>query len=484
MSDEHGNDDARVSYLESEINRLRVEMDEVRGAARSAGKHVQRQVESRWRRFYGRFYGKLTSRGFWFRYVALVATIGVMWYGFEVAVDRERQRLLAPVCGVSTAMETPNSARSAYELGQSFRSLQEFDTDIVRPYVDAKMATLGEHLGLFVLGLRAKPPEPERISKYEMQPVAITDVCGACPTGAISSETEEHDGDRVALTRRVAQDAGFTGVDLDIAVQVAGAESAHWADAEGQNTDSHRSVDRGLWQINSHWNADKFSMGDWRDPAVNARMAFAVWKEGGWDRWTTYRSGAYLKHPTGAESADSPAQDAEIAPVAAGVTPGTVFANYCSQAETPHETDPFIAVGNAPGGWGGHENGKIPAVALQPLATAPGQSLRADAARAFDEMSRAHQSDVGRPLSVTDSYRTLAEQHAVAREKGLYKNGGLAAVPGTSNHGWGLAVDLDLNAESQRWMRANGARYGFKEDTAREPWHWAFYGAAGPVRAG
>lgn len=46
--------------------------------------------------------------------------------------------------------------------------------------------------------------------------------------------------------------------------------------------------------------------------------------------------------------------------------------------------------------------------------------------------------------------------------------------PGTSPHGWGMAVDLDLNAQAQSWMRANAGRFGFVEDTPREPWHWVY----------
>jgi D-alanyl-D-alanine carboxypeptidase len=58
--------------------------------------------------------------------------------------------------------------------------------------------------------------------------------------------------------------------------------------------------------------------------------------------------------------------------------------------------------------------------------------------------------------------------------KGLYSQGGLAAKPGTSEHGWGMATDLDLNNKAQAWMRANGEKYGFVENTPREPWHWAY----------
>jgi LAS superfamily LD-carboxypeptidase LdcB len=59
--------------------------------------------------------------------------------------------------------------------------------------------------------------------------------------------------------------------------------------------------------------------------------------------------------------------------------------------------------------------------------------------------------------------------------KGLYSNGGYGAVPGTSNHGWGLAVDIDVTSPStMAWVRANAYRFGFVEAVPREPWHWEF----------
>ena len=50
----------------------------------------------------------------------------------------------------------------------------------------------------------------------------------------------------------------------------------------------------------------------------------------------------------------------------------------------------------------------------------------------------------GVSIGVTDSYRSYGEQVDLARRKGLYSQGGLAAKPGTSDHGWGLSLDLDL----------------------------------------
>jgi LAS superfamily LD-carboxypeptidase LdcB len=62
----------------------------------------------------------------------------------------------------------------------------------------------------------------------------------------------------------------------------------------------------------------------------------------------------------------------------------------------------------------------------------------------------------------------------------------LAAVPGTSNHGWALAVDLCggihiAGTPQWTWMTANAGRFGFVQpDWARpgaekpEPWHWEY----------
>ncbi|HWS39098.1 MAG TPA: M15 family metallopeptidase, partial [Actinoplanes sp.] len=80
----------------------------------------------------------------------------------------------------------------------------------------------------------------------------------------------------------------------------------------------------------------------------------------------------------------------------------------------------------------------------------------------------------GVKIGITDSYRPYAEQVDLARRKGLYSQGGLAAKPGTSEHGWGMATDLDLNSEALSWMRKNGKDYGYVESVARESWHWSY----------
>jgi hypothetical protein len=123
----------------------------------------------------------------------------------------------------------------------------------------------------------------------------------------------------------------------------------------------------------------------------------------------------------------------------------------------------------------GAPNGFLPTSSLCPIGG--GQLLRADAARAFLQMAAA------RPQCVTDSYRSYARQVSVFARKPE-----LAAVPGTSNHGLGVAVDLGCGAErfgsdAFLWLKANAGRYGWVHPAwaepggvTPEPWHWEYVG--------
>ena len=154
--------------------------------------------------------------------------------------------------------------------------------------------------------------------------------------------------------------------------------------------------------------------------------------------------------------------------VAGPVTAGPSFADALARAVAPAGAEPLsVAALEAQ-----YSNGRIPADALAPIGDGR-HRLAAPAAAAFGDLQAAARRD-GVTIGVTDSYRSYDAQVDVARRKGLYSHGGLAAQPGTSQHGWGLAVDLDLDSRAQAWMRANGARFGFVEDTPREPWHWAY----------
>lgn len=155
---------------------------------------------------------------------------------------------------------------------------------------------------------------------------------------------------------------------------------------------------------------------------------------------------------------------------------GTAFAGVLAQAMGANGTS-AVASGklNADGvpvELASYGNGKIPSSALRKVGDT-GHQLWAPAAQSLEAMIGAAKRD-GVKIGITDSYRPYAEQVDLARRKGLYSQGGLAAKPGTSDHGWGIAVDLDLDSKAQAWMRANGPKYGFVENVPREPWHWTF----------
>ena len=106
----------------------------------------------------------------------------------------------------------------------------------------------------------------------------------------------------------------------------------------------------------------------------------------------------------------------------------------------------------------------LPTSARCPLDGTNGLVLRADAAAAFNRMAAAD----GMPCA-GNSYRSYSQQVALYRQKPS-----LAAVPDTSNHGWGVAVDFTCGADSDgstayRWLKANGPIFGWTHPAWAEP---------------
>lgn len=121
-------------------------------------------------------------------------------------------------------------------------------------------------------------------------------------------------------------------------------------------------------------------------------------------------------------------------------------------------------------------NGRIPAGDLCTLWERD-HSLRADAAVALAKLNIAYKKQFGTSICLTDSYRSLSSQYRLRAIKP-----GLAAVPGTSQHGWGLAVDLcggvdNYGSVTYRWLRANAPAYGWDNPD------WALPGGSGPTEA-
>ncbi|MBB6173550.1 LAS superfamily LD-carboxypeptidase LdcB [Nocardiopsis mwathae] len=132
----------------------------------------------------------------------------------------------------------------------------------------------------------------------------------------------------------------------------------------------------------------------------------------------------------------------------------------------------------------GYPNGLLPNDALCELYE-DGHYLRADAAVDFLKMNEAYQERFGRSMCITSSYRDLSNQHRVYAEQPP----GNAAVPGTSNHGWGLAIDLCGGVQNQgsepfNWLEQNSRQWGWFHpqwaySSPFEPWHWEYEAVSG-----
>lgn len=160
----------------------------------------------------------------------------------------------------------------------------------------------------------------------------------------------------------------------------------------------------------------------------------------------------------------------------------------------------------------GQSNGNLPAGLLTDVG--PSGKLHHLAARAFRALVSAAW-DQGLPLTYTygGTYRPYVAQETLFRSR--YVIGGTgggckswdsdgngskeswckkssnlatAAVPGTSNHGWGLAVDTAFDTNPTDgvgpddaagitghpqwpWLLANAERFGFSWELQSEPWH-------------
>jgi LAS superfamily LD-carboxypeptidase LdcB len=120
----------------------------------------------------------------------------------------------------------------------------------------------------------------------------------------------------------------------------------------------------------------------------------------------------------------------------------------------------------------------------------------ADAYEAMDAAANAEGIDLS-PTSQADTYRSLETQEygfyqrhtdnpnkkllkqkpRIYKGKAWYLKKGMApmAVPGTSNHNLGIAIDI-ANASGKRleWMLKNAQRFGFSWELQSEPWHLRF----------
>jgi hypothetical protein len=126
---------------------------------------------------------------------------------------------------------------------------------------------------------------------------------------------------------------------------------------------------------------------------------------------------------------------------------------------------------------GVHRNGVFDEANTDPI---PGGRLWPEAALTWNAMRAdfiAGGGDPGhfRPGGPKSSARTVAQQRQLFAAQPPP-----AAVPGTSNHGWAIAVDVPFS-DAQVWIMRRGGRYGWSHDEGLrvgERWHMRYVGAS------
>lgn len=140
-------------------------------------------------------------------------------------------------------------------------------------------------------------------------------------------------------------------------------------------------------------------------------------------------------------------------------------------------------------------NGRLPSGSLVAIPWDSERTLLAAPALAdLTRLNAAFQARFGRPLQIDLAYRTRQTQDYLFKELGP----NLAAIPGTSNHGWGDAIDVPETPEYAfggkyyLWLKANAGTYNwihrrnleeFTVSGARNPnaeaWHFEYLGGEG-----
>ena len=140
-----------------------------------------------------------------------------------------------------------------------------------------------------------------------------------------------------------------------------------------------------------------------------------------------------------------------------------------------------------------YKNGEVPRSEMKKVKGYAGWGkagsgiLHKSVANKFQSMLDAAKKD-GNPIGINDTYRTYADQVYMKKTKGY-----LAATPGTSNHGYGLAADLNYFDKGYKWLWANAGKFGFKPlkgwglspntPNKAEAWHWENLTGAGTANA-
>lgn len=140
----------------------------------------------------------------------------------------------------------------------------------------------------------------------------------------------------------------------------------------------------------------------------------------------------------------------------------------------------------------GKSNGELPAEILYSIvcgflllnASIAFRLMNAEATAAGYPLTASTANNTYRKLSVQEVYWHERYDHVPRLTRVVWYRGlpwwrkpgaTTAAIPGTSYHGWGLAIDI-VGVEGGRleWLLANAARFGFTWEIQTEAWHMRY----------
>lgn len=334
--------------------------------------------------------------------------------------------------------------------------------------------------------------------------VVITDDAGGagCTPVAAGGSTPAAGG---AASGTPSEIAGYSGEQLTNAATIIGVAAGRQLPARAQilgvmaamgesslvninygdnavNPDGSIADSIGLFQQQSSWGTVEQRM----DPATSAGLFYD--RLVGVDGWESLPGTIAIHRVQGNADPNHYAKFEDAATqVVAGLS-GTTLTPACVAPSGNYPP----AKGTPPGPWGGYDNGRIPMSELQMIPWTQGQRigdfyLRPDALAALEAMNTAYKAQFGYDIPINDGYRDYDAQVQAKLEYG-----GNAAEPGTSNHGWALAIDIgdqshytiEYDSAAYAWFMANGPSYGWvAPEWAREggpgpheAWHWEYYG--------
>lgn len=110
----------------------------------------------------------------------------------------------------------------------------------------------------------------------------------------------------------------------------------------------------------------------------------------------------------------------------------------------------------------------------------PGGKLWTEAALTWNAMRAAYIASGGSPANFMPAGPRSSARTLDAQQFFWTHQPPPAAFPGTSNHGWGIAVDV-LTRAAAAWIMRNGHRFGWSWDEGKrvgEWWHMRYVGAS------